>query len=411
MITSLPKGCGRSVNMSSEFRKAILGNNEAQDLSTRHKLLNAEQAIVYQRQLGGADYHQIYFGFPLEDAIRRGYKISMKGFFEMAPAHQLLDTAQTTRRLLLDVLNYQGLWNAADLFTGSGQAAWAYARRKFSATAVELDEFTHQYAKDNLALAGVGDRVNSIHGDALDFLAKAREKSHAAVFLDPPWHGRYQYDLTKPFSLSDTEPDTRELVQKSLRVAPLVAVKVPQNISQGQVRLLGEQLNCNTYIRFQDTPSYDPKFNLATIYFIEGGSQFSTERVVIPIPEPDSSLLMPLKTKSIQAKPYKSDGVRICIMRRIKPEFVFDIWMPVLAPSTELLEAYHNRIIDWDEYERRYTKEVLDKQETYLRIVIDMARVDNVTLLCIEETPAECHRRLVASRIKSMEPRLEVTFL
>ena len=113
---------------------------------------------------------------------------------------------------------------------------------------------------------------------------------------------------------------------------------------------------------------------------------------------------MIIKTKSVQAKNEKSDGIRICIMRRIRPEFVFDIWMPTLAPSTELLKSYHDRRIDWKKYERRFAKEVLNRNQKYLDIVLDISQKDILTLLCWEDTPEMCHRRLVAEHLKKINP-------
>ena len=66
-----------------------------------------------------------------------------------------------------------------------------------------------------------------------------------------------------------------------------------------------------------------------------------------------------LKTKSIQQPRKNTDGIRVCIMRRIKPEFDFDMWIIPLAPSTELLKKYHGNEIGWKQYEELYSKEVL----------------------------------------------------
>ncbi|MBI1982362.1 MAG: DUF488 family protein [Candidatus Levybacteria bacterium] len=113
-------------------------------------------------------------------------------------------------------------------------------------------------------------------------------------------------------------------------------------------------------------------------------------------------------TKSIQAKTNKQDGIRICIMRRIKPEFEFDIWMPALAPSTRLLKTYHEGKIEWKEYEKRFIKTVLSKQKKYLKIILDILKKNSVTLLCWEETPERCHRRLTAERLKKLNHRISL---
>ncbi|MCL5010444.1 MAG: DUF488 domain-containing protein [Patescibacteria group bacterium] len=117
-----------------------------------------------------------------------------------------------------------------------------------------------------------------------------------------------------------------------------------------------------------------------------------------------------LLTKSIQKTPTARDGIRICIMRRIKPEFVFDIWMPALAPSGELLKSYHDKQITWKDYERFFTKQVLNRQQKYLDILLSIAEKHVVTILCWEETPEKCHRRLVAQRIQKLNPSLTIKY-
>lgn len=117
---------------------------------------------------------------------------------------------------------------------------------------------------------------------------------------------------------------------------------------------------------------------------------------------------MIIKTKSVQAKPEPKDGVRICIMRRIKPEFVFDIWMPPLSPSTELLKEYHDKKITWEQYETRFSKEVIDREKIFLNMLLAMASVSPLTLLCWEETPEMCHRRLVAQSLQKSDPTIQI---
>ena len=76
---------------------------------------------------------------------------------------------------------------------------------------------------------------------------------------------------------------------------------------------------------------------------------------------------MALYTKSIQEKKQKSDGIRICVMRRPDKNEDFDIWMPILAPSHKLLDDSHAKKIEWGEYVERFTKEVLIGQRTSMR--------------------------------------------
>jgi uncharacterized protein YeaO (DUF488 family) len=95
-------------------------------------------------------------------------------------------------------------------------------------------------------------------------------------------------------------------------------------------------------------------------------------------------------------------------MRRIKPEFEFDIWMPKLAPSTRLLKSYHDKKIDWKSFEKKFTKEVLDKQKEYVEIVVSIVKKYDVTILCWEKKGENCHRILITNRIKKLNPKIVI---
>lgn len=117
---------------------------------------------------------------------------------------------------------------------------------------------------------------------------------------------------------------------------------------------------------------------------------------------------MSLYTKSIQAKKIKSDGIRICVMRRPDKDADFDIWMPHLSPSNKLLDDYQQGKIDWDGYVVRFNREVIKKETKYFKILAELANKKKITILCWEKTPEKCHRRLVAEEIKKRFPALKV---
>jgi uncharacterized protein YeaO (DUF488 family) len=117
-----------------------------------------------------------------------------------------------------------------------------------------------------------------------------------------------------------------------------------------------------------------------------------------------------LKTKSIQQPIEKADGFRICVMRR-PGKFAdtdFDMWLPLLSPSHQLLNGYIAKEVSWSQYEERYFSEVLQKQPEALETIIFLAKEHTVTLLCWEESPEKCHRRLLAEHLKKLEPTLDV---
>ncbi len=115
-----------------------------------------------------------------------------------------------------------------------------------------------------------------------------------------------------------------------------------------------------------------------------------------------------LRTKCILAPIEPSDGCRISIMSRhtlsdgitldtrITPVH-YDLHFPVLAPPPSLLGDYYKRGLAWDEFERRFIEYLhLSHVMCVLRELALRALDEEVTLLCIEETPEYCHRRIVA---------------
>jgi len=117
---------------------------------------------------------------------------------------------------------------------------------------------------------------------------------------------------------------------------------------------------------------------------------------------------MALYTKSIQEKPSKKDGIRICIMRRPDSWAIYDIWMPILAPSHKLLDDAHAKKIDWDGFEKRFKKEVIIGQKKFLNLLIEISLKNTITIVCWEKTPEHCHRRLVAEACKKINKKLKV---
>jgi uncharacterized protein YeaO (DUF488 family) len=130
-----------------------------------------------------------------------------------------------------------------------------------------------------------------------------------------------------------------------------------------------------------------------------------------------------LKTKSIHAPSDKTDGHRISIMSRhtlndgvtldpLITEESYDKWLKELAPPDTLIGAYYKRGLPWDKFERQYV-EFLRKIETQSAVeqLLDLVKTQNVTLLCVEDTPEYCHRRLLAEECQRLEPNLELTVL
>lgn len=69
------------------------------------------------------------------------------------------------------------------------------------------------------------------------------------------------------------------------------------------------------------------------------------------------------------------------------------VHLPDLAPSRELFTDYRKKRVGWDAYEKRF----LDlMRERRIEDSIPKKIVDGGCLLCSEDKPHHCHRRLVA---------------
>lgn len=124
-----------------------------------------------------------------------------------------------------------------------------------------------------------------------------------------------------------------------------------------------------------------------------------------------------LRTKSILAPKENYDGVRISIMSRhtlndgVTPDLrikenSYNEWRKEFAPPQKLIGDYYKKNLPWEEFEKRYLR--------YLEIIYEKVRKlsetaldKDITLLCIEESPEKCHRRLLAEECKRIQPKLE----
>lgn len=113
----------------------------------------------------------------------------------------------------------------------------------------------------------------------------------------------------------------------------------------------------------------------------------------------------------------KDDGLRVLVTRfrgRGLPTSQYDVWMPSLGPSEELLKAVQSGAIDWKMFAKRYREELYldgpidDRSETIknhgqkstLRLLKTLGARGNVTLMChCDEHATECHRFLLEQAI------------
>ena len=92
-----------------------------------------------------------------------------------------------------------------------------------------------------------------------------------------------------------------------------------------------------------------------------------------------------LKLKRIYEKPSKGDGFRILVERlwprgMSKDRAAVDLWMKEVAPSPELRKWFAHDPAKWEEFRRRYVKE-LEKKTNEIHLLLNKSREGPVTLV------------------------------
>ena len=84
------------------------------------------------------------------------------------------------------------------------------------------------------------------------------------------------------------------------------------------------------------------------------------------------------------------------------------VHLPSLAPTRELLGAYRKKTIGWDTFERRFIKLMRHRR---IEVTTPKEVLSNGCLLCSEDQPHHCHRRLVAEYLNEHWGGIEIAHL
>ena len=76
-----------------------------------------------------------------------------------------------------------------------------------------------------------------------------------------------------------------------------------------------------------------------------------------------------------------------------------------LAPTKELLKNYQDKVIDWNGYTVVFKKILQDR---HIAERFNVENFDNCCFLCTEDTPEQCHRRLVVEFFKANNPDKDI---
>lgn len=84
------------------------------------------------------------------------------------------------------------------------------------------------------------------------------------------------------------------------------------------------------------------------------------------------------------------------------------VHLPQLAPTKQLLDDYKKHRGDWGVYERNFLALMADR---HIESSLGSTLMDRDCLLCSEDKPDHCHRRLVAEYLQRHWPQMSIEHL
>jgi uncharacterized protein (DUF488 family) len=84
------------------------------------------------------------------------------------------------------------------------------------------------------------------------------------------------------------------------------------------------------------------------------------------------------------------------------------VHLPILAPTAEMLDIYKKKKGEWSAYERDFLDLMRSRE---IENNISREQIADGCLLCSEEKPHHCHRRLVAEYLRDKWTDLEIVHI
>ncbi|HTP30533.1 MAG TPA: DUF488 domain-containing protein [Candidatus Acidoferrales bacterium] len=84
------------------------------------------------------------------------------------------------------------------------------------------------------------------------------------------------------------------------------------------------------------------------------------------------------------------------------------VHLPELAPTEAILDAFKKKKGDWKLYEQQFRSLMVERR---IEDTVEKKLLDGACLLCSEETPEHCHRRLVAEYLNEKWGGVEIVHL
>lgn len=84
------------------------------------------------------------------------------------------------------------------------------------------------------------------------------------------------------------------------------------------------------------------------------------------------------------------------------------VHLPILAPTQEMLNEHKKQKGDWSEYEIEFLALMVERR---IEDAVAQEMLADACLLCSEDQPTHCHRRLVAEYLRGKWGDVEITHL
>jgi len=101
----------------------------------------------------------------------------------------------------------------------------------------------------------------------------------------------------------------------------------------------------------------------------------------------------------------KRDDLRYFVKAICAMDYVH---LPELAPTEAILDAFKKKKGDWKLYEQQFRLLMVERR---IEKAVSPQLLDGACLLCSEETPEHCHRRLVAEYLNEKWGGVEIVHL
>lgn len=101
----------------------------------------------------------------------------------------------------------------------------------------------------------------------------------------------------------------------------------------------------------------------------------------------------------------KKDDLRYFLKAICDIDYIHE---PEFAPTQEMLDAYKKDGGDWSDYEKQFLELIRNR---HIEQTLPRETLDGACLLCSEDKPDHCHRRLVAEYLKEKWGEVEILHL